>query len=537
MNAVPDVSVIVAVYNTMPYLTACIESLLGQSIGPDRLQIIAVDDGSTDGSSEALDAYARDHRCLTVLHQPNSGGPAQPSNRGLDAATGRFVYFIGADDYLGAEALERLVTAADEWGSDVIFGTMVGTSGRRIPNAIFESTKSDIDLYDSELPFLLSNTKLFRRDLIEKHGIRFPEGLPLGSDQPFTVSALVHSRRTSVLTGYTFYYAVKREDLSNISYSRTTLERANTTRQIMDFIAGLIEPGERRDAVLKRHFLQELSRCLHMEFFDGHDQSAVTDVVGRLVEDYLTDTVRRALAIQHRVRFELARTGNVDLLREVILTEFGPERHRPPFVRDGDEVFMGYPGFGADGVDDRAYRVGHRRFVEPIEKALRAETRIGSGLCVSAELPIISRHGDDVCEVVLLPLSAGEAAPETQTDKRAFNGGRVLAQAPYTTPFASGSSTLEVPIDPAALLHERANRRTRATLRLRFQLGGSSFDFPIPGPAEAATLTAVERGRRYVIECSSNEAGALIIECTPPRHVWMSAALIRRVRQFGRRRR
>lgn len=104
----PAVTVVVAVYNTMPYLTRCLESLVAQTIGAGQLEVIAVDDGSTDGGGAELDRFARLHPDIfTVLHQPNSGGPAVPSNRALDQANGRYVFFLGADDYLGPEALEE----------------------------------------------------------------------------------------------------------------------------------------------------------------------------------------------------------------------------------------------------------------------------------------------------------------------------------------------------------------------------------------------------------------------------------------------
>jgi glycosyltransferase involved in cell wall biosynthesis len=86
----------------MPYLTECLNSLLGQTIGRNRLEIVAVDDGSTDDSGRELDRFAALHPDIVkVLHQQNSGGPAAPSNRALEVATGRYVYFIGSDDYLG----------------------------------------------------------------------------------------------------------------------------------------------------------------------------------------------------------------------------------------------------------------------------------------------------------------------------------------------------------------------------------------------------------------------------------------------------
>ncbi|HEX6873954.1 MAG TPA: glycosyltransferase, partial [Micromonosporaceae bacterium] len=214
----PDVSVVVAVYNTMPYLTACLSSLVQQSIGRERLEIIAVDDGSTDGSGRELDRFALSYPdTVRVIHQRNSGGPAEPSNRGLDLARGRYVFFVGADDYLGREALQRLVDAADRYGSDVVLGRLVGVHSRYVHQEIFARSQAEIGLFDSALPFALSNTKLFRRDLIERHKLRFPEHMPVLSDQPFTLEACLRASRISVLADYDYYYAVRRLNSSNIT--------------------------------------------------------------------------------------------------------------------------------------------------------------------------------------------------------------------------------------------------------------------------------------------------------------------------------
>src|SRR5262249_23450504 len=152
-------------------------------------------------------------------------------------------------DYLGREALERLVAAADEHGSDVVAGRMVGVNGRFVPQDIFAATAIDVDLYNSALPFAVSNTKLFRRSVLEDHGIRYPENLRFGSDQPFTVSACVHARRITVLADYDYYYAVTRSNEQNITFRSTHEERLACTAVIMQATADLIEPGPRRDAV------------------------------------------------------------------------------------------------------------------------------------------------------------------------------------------------------------------------------------------------------------------------------------------------
>ena len=114
-SVIPDVTVIVGAYEAMPYLIRCLESVEAQTLGPERIEIVAVDDGSTDGTGAYLDEFAaRSGFPVRVLHQPNSGGPSGPRNVGLDLARGRYVFFLDADDYFGEQALERMVAMADQ---------------------------------------------------------------------------------------------------------------------------------------------------------------------------------------------------------------------------------------------------------------------------------------------------------------------------------------------------------------------------------------------------------------------------------------
>nr|WP_037887320.1 glycosyltransferase family 2 protein [Streptomyces viridochromogenes] len=119
VDVVPDVSVIIGAYNAMPYLTRCVTSVMEQTIGYDRIELIAVDDGSTDGTGAELDRLAQEFPgVMRVVHQANSGGPSAPRNAGLELARGRYVFFLDADDHLGPQALERMVAMADANGSE-----------------------------------------------------------------------------------------------------------------------------------------------------------------------------------------------------------------------------------------------------------------------------------------------------------------------------------------------------------------------------------------------------------------------------------
>ncbi|MEW2383973.1 glycosyltransferase [Micromonospora sp. NPDC047707] len=353
----PAVSVVVPVYNTMPYLTGCLDSLVGQTIGLDRLQVVAVDDGSTDRSGAELDRFAaRYPGVFTVIHQANSGGPAGPCNRALDAATGRYVFFVGADDHLGPEALERLVTAADEWDSDVVLGKVVGVNSRHIYQDIFAANRVDVDLFDSPLPRSLANTKLFRRELLERHRIRYREDLPLGSDLPFTLEACYRARRISVLADYEFYYAVRRFNATNITYLSRHLDRLRTVEATTAFVADLIGPGKQRDAVMARRFDHEIAKLLEDDLLrlDRDTQQRVHDGIGRLVAAYLTDDVAGELNAETRIRLALTRDGGLDDLLAVIRQD--ARTGVPPTVVEDGRRYAAYPGFRA-GVPDSCFDV------------------------------------------------------------------------------------------------------------------------------------------------------------------------------------
>ncbi|MDN5744083.1 MAG: glycosyltransferase family 2 protein [Nocardioidaceae bacterium] len=206
----PDVTVITPAYNAMPYIRRTLQSLVDQTIGHDRMEVVVVDDGSSDGTGEELDRWSQDYPGLfRIVHQEASGGPAGPRNVALDMARGRFVFFLDADDYLGEESLARLVAMADENDSDVVLGKMVGLGGRGVAQSMFRKSVADADLFRSRVWWTLSVLKLYRRSLIEENALRFPTEFRTTSDQPFAGLAYLRARKISVEADYDHYYVVR----------------------------------------------------------------------------------------------------------------------------------------------------------------------------------------------------------------------------------------------------------------------------------------------------------------------------------------
>jgi len=520
----PDVTVIIAVYNTMPYLTRCLNSVVRQTIGRDRMEVLAVDDGSTDGSGRELDRFAEQYPdTVTVIHQANSGGPAIPSNRALERATGRYVFFLGADDYLGREALERLVAAADRHGSDVTLGRLVGVNGRYVHQAIFAESAVDVGVFDSPLPWSMSNTKLFRRELIERHGLRFPEDMPMLSDQPFTIEACLRAERISVLADYDYYFAVRRLDASNITFRPRHEELLRCTTRLMDSVAELVEPGKQRDALILRHFSWEASKLLRRDFLrlDRAVQERLRAGLATLAQRYLTDEVSAQLGVFKRLRMRVAQHGTVDdltgLLRHVV------DHGDPPVTVDGDRWYARYPGFRDPerGWPDEWFDVTDNaaNWLAKLEATEVAWGTAADGrrtLVVTAQSPVgglLNRLDGPVV------MTAGEV-PGTTVE---------------TIGTASGT-VVRVRFDVAALLPPERDQSEIRNLRTHVQLGESTGAAPVRsrGRVTAGRLLARRGTSLYVLRPTTNHNGRLIVAITPVTLRRVAAGLRRRLPRGGK---
>jgi poly(ribitol-phosphate) beta-N-acetylglucosaminyltransferase len=256
------VSVVVPVYNPGEYFRPCIDSLISQSMSSDEFEIICVDDGSTDGTPALLDELAERHSNLRVIHQPNSGWPGQPRNVGLDTAKGEFVFFCDHDDWLGTEALERLYEFATSCGSDIVLPKMAGLQ-RRIPRVVFNQTIRNCGISDSAIMDSLTPHKLFRREFLNEHQIRFPEGRRRLEDHLFVVTGYLLAKVVSVYADYTCYFHILRRDLANAGLRKTNWRGYfDNLADAVNVVVAHTDPGEERDHIFRRWLQVEMVQRL-----------------------------------------------------------------------------------------------------------------------------------------------------------------------------------------------------------------------------------------------------------------------------------
>ncbi len=224
--AQPELSVVVPVYNVEDYLRECLDSLLAQSLA--NLEVVCVDDGSTDSSLPILQEYADADPRVVVLTQPNSG-QGMARNVGVAAARGEFLTFVDSDDTVPEGAFEHMVTTLRESGSDFTVG-----SARRMSNGRYFPTRwtrvvhrvdrfgTTIDEFPVAMQDIIACNRLFRTAFwVEKVGgfrghIAYEDHVPM-------LAAYVRAGRFDVLARTTYNWRV-REDQSSTGQQKASLE-------------------------------------------------------------------------------------------------------------------------------------------------------------------------------------------------------------------------------------------------------------------------------------------------------------------------
>ncbi|AXC51547.1 glycosyltransferase family 2 protein [Bacillus spizizenii] len=285
-------SVAIPVYNDQNSIKTCLDSVLNQTIGQDRLEIICVNDGSTDESGAILDEYMSKYPCIKVIHQENSGAPGRPRNKAIDIATGDYIYFVDGDDYLGIEALERMEEKILEYQSDIVIGRYEGIN-RGVPVSIFKRNPDCFSFFGSNALFTTSAQKLFKLDLLKKHNIRFPEHFSLGEDQPFIIQAYAYSNSIALVKDYECYYLTNHQTVGRVQLTKKPLSGKLFMLRIEETLAAIEALELDKDKKLMV-FHQYWERVLDVE---------LSALISRsfLVEDklYIFNTFKKVLDKYH----------------------------------------------------------------------------------------------------------------------------------------------------------------------------------------------------------------------------------------------
>jgi len=208
------ISIIVPVYNVEKYLARCLDSCLNQTFSD--IEVICVNDGSTDESTKILTSYEKYDNRIKVINKVHEG-PSSAKNAGFEVAIGKYILFVDSDDYLSSIAVEKLYTNAEYNNSDfVIFDYISGTNnyencqrfkidifGRHFENNPFCIENISPDMY--KYMHISACSKLYLRKFLTENEIEFPEGI-IFEDNSYFAQVYTKAKRITYVPEPLYYY-------------------------------------------------------------------------------------------------------------------------------------------------------------------------------------------------------------------------------------------------------------------------------------------------------------------------------------------
>lgn len=233
----PEISIIVPVYNVEQYVEKCVRTILAQTF--TDFELILVDDGGTDRSGEICDTLAKEDRRITVYHKQN-GGLSDARNYGIDRAKGNFLTFIDSDDYIKETYLEYLYSLLKEKKGCKVSACnhFVVRGDKQTPNCDENGTV----IFDRQSAFrsvLYHNTldvsawaKLYSRDIFET--LRYPKGRLY--EDTYVFGDVLNGTEYIVYGGQPQYYYVQRENsIVNSGFNEKHLQFIDSAKRLCDF--------------------------------------------------------------------------------------------------------------------------------------------------------------------------------------------------------------------------------------------------------------------------------------------------------------
>ena len=301
------ISIIVPIYNVEEYLPSCLESILNQSYRD--LEVLLIDDGSTDRCGEICDEYANMDSRVQVFHVSNSGVSAA-RNLGMCHAKGEWITFADADDLIPEDTFAKYVHTAESENVDVVMAHMrfdLNTAGTKylipaVPSSVCRGKENEAYIRKAILDFKLSSLgKLYRRSVLKN--IRFPEGIPNYEDFVVLWQVALRCPSYSLIdhVGYIARYrpgSASRARQGLVTYQKRVKSLIYVCENMISFFRDM--NSVRKD--LTRFVIVEglANKGLYVDFIDAESDGVIT------LTNKLWDTMRRTCIIPWYMRMLLS---------------------------------------------------------------------------------------------------------------------------------------------------------------------------------------------------------------------------------------
>lgn len=526
-RSAPTLSIVVPIYNVDAYLDDCLRSIAGQSV--QDFEVVMVDDGSTDASSDIAGRWAGQDDRFRLIRQSNHGlGHAR--NTGADHARGRYLAFLDSDDRVDVDAYRRMIEALEQTGSDFATGNVhrFDASGRTWQAPLYRgmARTEQLATHVSRNPELvrdhLAPNKVWRTSFWRGSGIEFPVGV-LYEDVPTIIPAHVIARAVDVLPVVAALWRVRDQGDSSITQNRGKdvrhlRDRVDAVTHVSQFIAK--HAGHRLkdeyDALVLRRDLRWYVD-LYPEV-DANYQGELFTSIGRFLAQVSPDALRKTPAAV-RVAYELLNRGDRPDFAEYVALRRADKVKELPVSVVGDRAVLDVPLSSGHQLDIEARDITTELVVASRTSRVAVES---AHLVIEgwAHLPRLTPDTDQRIMVALVGDSASTPADVTyRRDDAAASDVGAVAEATGRIAF-----TARVPL--RRLRRTRLQRLIRRggtswTVQVTVRCAGLSYSAPLarplPGPAERPLLEELGDGTwlrmcwtKHGLTCRVRAEGAVL---------------------------
>lgn len=269
------VSIIIPVYNVEKYLRQCLDSVVDQTL--EQIEIICVNDGSTDGSQQILEEYALKDVRIKIINQENSG-PGMARKTGLNNVNGNFIAFVDSDDWVKLDAYEKLYKNALSNNSDIVISNLCiydehknEYTNNKFDIADFFDENTDFNNfifdYTDIKPLLLNGftectNKLYRTEFLRKYDdFYFPKHISLGEDVPLNIQVLLRARRISYCQKIFYIYRIS--NLDSTCHTSVKSEKIFEIFSFIDKVEDILLANHIMDIYKNEFFIFQITHLKH----------------------------------------------------------------------------------------------------------------------------------------------------------------------------------------------------------------------------------------------------------------------------------
>lgn len=379
------VSILIPVYNVEKYIQECIESILNQrNFSQDEIEMIFVDDCSTDSSASIIENYSKKYSNIQLYKLPeNTGAPGKPRNLALEKAQGEYVLFMDPDDVLADDALSKFFTYPTE-NVDFVMSRLEGFYESDPDNKFLHNTYRQYAMQKYYINEVIENyqflyqvktsitTKLVKRDFLIENNITFIEGLRNGEDKIYDIKIYDNAKTFTFIPETTYYYRI-REDEENKSLTQgESMESIINDLKALELIyQNTTKRGFVRDNCIKINVLRsviwkmksyeflELEITVQYELFEKIRQF-IGDLDQRFSESYLNYDSKL---------IDLILNGKYDIVRSYLIV-----------IIEREQIIKAYNVYGATNrmiIGSRTWK--YTKLIRVLGNLLKGEKKDATG--------------------------------------------------------------------------------------------------------------------------------------------------------------